>query len=190
MLVNKKQDMSRDLIGNFESKAHHELWDQVKVLQDFLKTAQQAILSLADMQLIVDQGLILLEMFYVHMPLKRAMHAIDPVQRLRLLKYRLDQMSEENKMDQLDFHGEMTRIFTSLRDLHTNYFLPEPYNDKIAFMPFQIEECFEDNHRKYIVSRLAAGLDHPTFKPGSEVTYWNGVPIEREIDLNAYHACR
>jgi hypothetical protein len=185
MLINKNQGLPDDFFGNFEFKDRHELWDHVKNLQVFLKEAEQMTISLSDMQLIVEQGLILLEMFYVHMPLKRAMHAIDPVQRLRLLKYRLEQMSKENKMDQLDFHSEMTRIFTSLRDLHTNYFLPEPYNDKIAFLPFQIEECFEDNQRKYIVSRLAAGLDHPTFKPGSEIRYWNGVPIEREIYLNA-----
>jgi len=173
------------LFGNFESKGHYELWDHIKDLQTFLEEAKQNPISLSDMQLIVEQGLILLEMFYVHLPLKRAMHAIDPVQRLRLLKYRLDQMSEENKLDQLDFHSEMIRIFTSLRDLHTNYNLPEPYNDKIAFLPFQIEECFENNQRKYIVSRLAAGLDHPTFKPGVEVTYWNAIPIERAVDLNA-----
>jgi hypothetical protein len=109
--------------------------------------------------------LILLEMFYVHMPLKRAMHAIDPIQQLRLLKYRLAQMSEEQKMSEISFHNEMTTIFTSTRDLHTNYNLPMPYNDKIAFLPFQIEEFFVDEQRKYIVSRLAAGLDHPTFKP-------------------------
>src|SRR6476646_191192 len=138
MLINKNQGTSNDLFGNFKSKDRHELWDHVKDLQAFLKEAEKTTTSLSDMQLIVEQALILLEMFYVHMPLKRAMHAIDPVQRLRLLKYRLEQMSEKNKMDHLDFHSEMTRIFTSLRDLHTNYFLPEPYNNKIAFLPFQI----------------------------------------------------
>ena len=71
------------------------------------------------MRLIVDQALILLEMFYVHMPQKRAMYAIDPIQRLKLLKYRLTQMSEkpeERKMSQVSFHNEMTRILTSMRD--------------------------------------------------------------------------
>jgi hypothetical protein len=53
-------------------------------LRTFLKTTGK--LKLEDMRLIVDQALLLLEMFYVHLPLKRAMHAIDPVQRLRLLK--------------------------------------------------------------------------------------------------------
>jgi C-terminal processing protease CtpA/Prc len=155
----------------------------VSDLPAFLKTTGK--LSLADMQLLVEQALILLDMFYVHMPLKRAMHAIDPIQRLRLLKYRLAQTSEEQKMSEVRFHNEMTRIFTSLRDLHANYMLPSPYNDKVAFLPFHIEEFFEGKERKYLVSKLTAGFNHPTFKPGVEVLYWNGVPIEREVELNA-----
>lgn len=137
------------------TKDPNEFWDQVTDLWTFLRSTEKAIISLADMRLLVEQALLLLEMFYVHMPLKRAMHAIDPVQRLRLLKYRLAQMSEEQKMSQVNFHNEMTKIFTSTRDLHTNYILPLPYNDRIAFLPFQIEEFFEDKQRKYIVSRLA-----------------------------------
>jgi hypothetical protein len=178
--------MTKNSLGNFALvKGRNKLLDHVEDLRTFLRAAEQTVLSLANKQLLVEQALILLEMFYVHMPLKRAMHAIDPIQRLRILNYRLAQMSEENRMSQVNFHSEMTRIFTSMRDLHTNYFLPTPYNDKIAFLPFHIEEYFEGEQRKYIVSRLAAGLDHPTFKPGAEVLYWNGVPIEREIELNA-----
>jgi Peptidase family S41 len=152
-------------------------------LPTFLKTTGK--LSSADRQVLVEQALILLEMFYVHMPLKRAMHAIDPIQRLRLLKYRLAQTSEKQKMSEVSFHNEMTRIFTSLRDLHANYMLPLPYGNKTAFLPFQIEEYSEGKQRKYIVSRLVSGFNHPAFKPGVEVQYWNGVPIEREVELNA-----
>jgi hypothetical protein len=178
--------MTSNSFGDFIfTKDDHDLLGGVEDLPTFLGESEQMVISLADMQLLVDQALILLEMFYVHMPLKRVMHAIDPVQQLRLLRQRLAQMTEENRMSQVSFHSEMTRIFTSLRDLHTNYFLPSPYNNTIAFLPFQIEEYFEGDRRKYIVSRLAAGLDHPTFKPEVEVLYWNGVPIEREIEINA-----
>ena len=48
-----------------------------------------SVLSLDDRLAIVEQGLALMEGFYVHLPLKRAMHAVDPVQRLRLLRHRL-----------------------------------------------------------------------------------------------------
>jgi hypothetical protein len=66
-------------------------------------------------QQIVDQAVILIEQLYVHLPLKRAMHAVDPIQRLKLLKYRLHTISVRR------FHDEMISIFTGLRDMHTNY---------------------------------------------------------------------
>jgi len=57
----------------------------------------------------------------VHLPFKRAMHAIDPLQRLRLLRHRLAQLPDGA------FHAELLRIFVSLGDLHTNYILPDRY---------------------------------------------------------------
>jgi hypothetical protein len=42
------------------------------------------------------------------------MHAVDPLQRLRLLRRRVSLVANE-----ISFHHEMTDIFTSLRDLHT-----------------------------------------------------------------------
>ena len=38
----------------------------------------------------------------------------------------------------------MSEIFHSLRDLHTNYLLPGPYRGRVAFLPFLVEEFFED----------------------------------------------
>lgn len=152
-------------------------------LRTFLKTTGK--LSLEDMRLLVEQALVLLEMFYVHMPLKRAMHATDPVQQLRLLKHHLEQVPEGGSVSEIRFHSEMTKIFISLRDLHTNYLLPAPFNDKVAVLPFLIEEYFEGGQRKYIISKTPEWFSHPTFKLGVEVVYWNGVPIERAVELNA-----
>lgn len=166
--------INKDLRSNYATTTN---------LPEFLKTTGN--LSRDDMRLIVEQAQLLLEMFYVHMPLKRAMHAIDPVQRLKLLKHRLDQVPDGQTVNEIRFHSEMTKIFTSLHDLHTNYLLPAPFNEKIAFVPFLIEEYFEDGQRKYLVSKTIAGINHPTFKPGVEVTYWNGIPIERAVELNA-----
>jgi C-terminal processing protease CtpA/Prc len=146
-------------------------------LPEFL--AQAGGLEPAQRMLLVDQALVLIEDLYVHLPLKRAMHAIDPVQRLKLLRRRLDRMSERR------FHDELIRIFTGLRDLHTNYILPEPYQSKTAFLPFLIEEFFEQGERRYLVSKTFAGFEHPTFKPGVVLTYWNGMPIDRAVELNA-----
>lgn len=75
------------------------------------------------------QALILIEQNYVHLPLKRAMHAVDPVQRLKLLLQALEQGAATTQPAEAEFHREMTGIFTSVRDLHTNYLLPAPINE-------------------------------------------------------------
>src|SRR5688572_23380718 len=53
----------------------------------------------------------LIEDFYVHLPHKRAMYAVDPVQRLRLLQRRLMTMTDA------EFQYELLGIFDSLRDM-------------------------------------------------------------------------
>jgi cytosine/adenosine deaminase-related metal-dependent hydrolase len=153
-------------------------------LREFMDTAGE--LTLEDRRLIVDQALILLEQSYVHLILKRSMHAVDPLQRLRLLRLRLSETEPEKMGPELDFHREMTEIFTSVRDLHTNYLLPEPYRAYTAYLPFLLEECFDKDGRvQYLVTKVAEGFQHPTFMPGVEVLYWNGTPITQAIATNA-----
>ena len=141
--------------------------------------AQAGTLSVAERQTIVDQAEIMLSSLYVHLPLKRSMHAVDPIQRLKLLRFHLGDVSERQ------FHDEMIDTFTDLRDLHTNYILPSPYNSKTAFLPFLLEEFHESGTRKYLVSKTFAGFTHPTFKVGVAVTSWNGIPIDRAVEVNA-----
>jgi len=152
-------------------------------LRQFLATVGN--LSLADRQLLVEQAIVLMERVYVHLPLKKAMHAVDPIQRLKLLQARLAEMTEAQMPSEMQFHNELTDIFTSVRDLHTNYILPAPFNEATAILPFQVEEYFDNQKPKYLVSRVFAGLNHPTFKPGVEVISWNGIPMTRAIELNA-----
>ncbi|WP_296600522.1 S8 family serine peptidase [Phenylobacterium sp.] len=133
---------------------------------------------------IVDQAICLLENFYAHLPFKRAMHAIDPLQRLRLLRRRIDDLPNE-----AEFHKELIETFTSLRDLHTNYMLPGSYQRAVANLPFRVRYCVEGGQRKYVVTQVLSSLNHPTFRPGVELTYWNGMPIERAVELvGGYHA--
>lgn len=151
-------------------------------LRDFLGSIDA--LEPQDMVSIVDQAIVLLESFYVHLPLKRAMHAVDPLQKLRLLRRRLPQFGSE-----IAFHHEMTQIFTSLRDLHTNYLLPGHFAGMVAFLPFRVEAYFEDGQRHYLMSHTVPGFVHETFVAGVKLTYWNGVPIERAVEIAAaYHA--
>ncbi len=133
---------------------------------------------------IVEQAICLLEGFYAHLPLKRAMHAVEPIQRLKLLKRRLHMLESE-----VQFHHEMTTIFTSLRDLHTNYILPSYFADAVAFLPFRVKPCYDGDKRLYIVSELVAGMSDPHFVPGVQLTYWNAIPIDRAVEIAAsYHA--
>jgi peptidase S41-like protein len=155
-------------------------------LAEFLKTP--APLDRQVREVIVQQALWMLESAYVHLQQKRAMYAIDPLQQLRLLRYRLQQTPDKKLPSALEFHREMVQLFASLRDLHTNYLLPPPYRDAVAYMPFMIEECKESDDApvKCIVTKLAPWfVPPPGFAPGVEILDWNGVSIERAIAIHA-----
>jgi len=150
----------------------------VQTLDAFM--AEVGRLTPAERTTLVNQARVLIEQIYVHLPLKRAMHAVDPVQRLRNLAARIGPMSER------EFHDELIGIFIELRDLHTNYILPAPYAGKIAFLPFLVEEAFaEDGSPRYLVTKLFTGFSHPSFGVGAELTHWSGVPIDRAVEVNA-----
>src|ERR1041385_2683471 len=167
-------------------------------LAKFLKSAERkSCLSRRERLRIIDQVLVVLEMNYVHLRLKQAMHAINPIQRLKLLKFRLE--TEGSEMEPvMQFHKRMLEIFASLRDVHTSYFLPKPFSDQIAFLPFLVEQYFESDGKrgrveKFLVSRVldqilqtesATDSSAAFFQPGVEALYWNGVPIRRAIELN------
>ena len=168
-------------------------------LSKFLRTFERKRrLSRRDRLRIVDQALLLLEMNYVHLPLKRAMHAIDPIQRLKLLRFRLLEMKQSEMPGEMQFHRRMLEIFASTRDLHTLYLLPAPFKEHVAYLPFLIEQYFERNKKherveKFTISRVvpkfyqsipSAGPEVLFFQPGVEVLYWNGVPIRRAIEIN------
>ncbi|MFG1613796.1 hypothetical protein ACGFI3_13605 [Nonomuraea wenchangensis] len=149
-------------------------------LRDFLDRAGS--LTLADRRALVAQALVLIEQNYVHLPLKVAMHAVNPVQRLRLLALRLGRQGEASMDPEWRFHAELSQIFHSVRDLHTNYLLPEPFAGRIAYLPYQVEEYYEGQERHYVVARVVAGFAAQGFGPGVRVTHWNGVPIDRTRD--------
>jgi cytosine/adenosine deaminase-related metal-dependent hydrolase len=139
-------------------------------------------LSLQDRINIIDQASILLEQAYVHLPLKRTMHASNPLEQLKILRHRIQE--EDDYVREIEFHSEIIKIFNSVRDLHTTYHLPSPFFDKVAFLPFFIEEYFVLDEAKYIVSKLISKTRSPDFIKGVEITDWNYIPIQRAIKLN------
>lgn len=183
---------ANDALGQFSaetgflSNAHNAVREQFKATTDlptFLRSVGD--LSLRDRRLLVDQAKLLLEENYVHLPLKEAMHGINPVQRCRLLQHKLSLQSAETMDSEFAFHRELLEIFNSARDLHTNYLLPEPFSQVAAFLPFDIEECFIAGKPHYFATHFMEGFTHDHFKPGAEIILWNGMPMERAIEVSA-----
>ena len=152
-------------------------------VSDFLENSA-GTLTLADRRLIVEQALVLLEQNYVHLPLKIAMHAVNPVQRLRLLRTQLSRVTQQTMGPETQFHREMASIFMSVRDLHTNYLLPKPFAGMVAYLPFVLEKATEEGQEHYLVTSIVTGFSAPGFELGVEVTHWNGVPIGKAVAIN------
>lgn len=151
----------------------------VRTMPQFRTHIAQGPLTDAQRRLVLDQAEILIEELYVHLPLKRAMHAVDPLQALRLLRHRLAELTET------EFHVQLQRIFLGLRDLHTNYILPSRFAG-FAFLGIFLERCVDNGRTAYVVTKT---FDHisgdPQLKAGVEVTHWNGTPIQIAVEANA-----
>ena len=160
-----------------------------QVLAEFLRST--GTLTSAERTLLVEQALVLLEQNYVHLPLKTAMYACNPLQRLRVLLLRLERQGAGRLDPDQAFHAELAEIFHSVRDLHTSYLLPEPFAGRVAYLPFQVEEYVDEGGAAHhIVSRVVEGFTADGFGPGAEVTHWSGVPIARAIERSgARFAC-
>lgn len=111
---------------------------------------------------------------YTHLPLKRARYGTDPVQRLRILRSQVDELSDDG------FHLALAELITRLRDAHTRYAGPVALADKVAALPFLVEMIGATTSPTYVVTKVGHGLD-ANFRPGVVLEYWNGVPIDRAV---------
>lgn len=139
-------------------------------------------LDVGDLVTVIQNFVELLEGLYAHLPLKRAMYAVDPLQRLRLLAQRAP------SLDASALHGELAGILTRLRDAHTRYVGPTRLAEHVAMLPFLVESYGEPPKPGYIVSAVADNrslIDDRRFAPGVELLYWNAVPMDRAVDLYA-----
>jgi C-terminal processing protease CtpA/Prc len=172
--------------GEMRSAVDEHLGRRVK-LADYRSKVRPLITD--ERELLIDQAVELLEKVYAHLPLKRALHAKDPIQALRLLRLR------HAGLDERAFQSALLDIFIGLRDLHTNYILPAGYRGKAAFLPFRVEEFYEPGGvapdpdpfarvRKYVVSWVSPVNTIGSMKEGVVVTHWNGSPIELAVARN------
>jgi hypothetical protein len=120
----------------------------------------------------------IIEGIYTHLPLKMARYGFDPVQRLRLLRSRAEELTVD------EFHAELAEIITNLRDAHTRYVGPSDISGRVAVLPFLVEMVGPTKGARYIVSKVETGLPS-AFKPGAEVVYWNGVPIDTAVQRHS-----
>ncbi len=152
----------------------------IHTLPDLRTILDSSPITQADRETIADQAEAMIDGLYVHLLQKRAMYGIDPSQRLRLLRHRLGQMTDPQ------FHAELLRIFTDLRDLHTNYILPHPYQGPFAFLGILLEQHWENGEPRWMVSKVFDALTgDPHLVPGAEVTHWNGSPIALAVARHA-----
>jgi C-terminal processing protease CtpA/Prc len=152
----------------------------VHTLPEFRTILDSSPITQADRETIADQAEAMIDGLYVHLLQKRAMYGIDPSQQLRLLRHRLGQMTDPQ------FHAELLRIFTDLRDLHTNYILPSPYQGPFAFLGILLEQHWENGEPRWMVSKVFDALTgDPHLVPGAEVTHWNGSPIALAVARHA-----
>ncbi|MCP5107905.1 MAG: hypothetical protein GY950_31240 [bacterium] len=172
-----------------------------ETLGDFLENDIKAdVFTAEDREKIIEQAITLLDGVYVHLTFKKTRHAVAPIQSLKNLRKDAVEPTKDEygniaknekgeaklKLDDRAFHSRMISIFTGLRDLHTHYVLPHPYKNKVAFLPFLIEDYYEGGQRKYMVSKVFSGTKDvaPGFKEGVDITHWNGIPMERAVELN------
>jgi len=149
----------------------------IQTVEEFLEFARGMKLTRHEKEVIVDQAILLIDQFYAHLPFKRARYAGDPVQRLRLIHSRLRELTD------LEFHDRMIRVFVRLRDAHTFYGLPVPYRGAFAFLPFEMDRFHDKSgKRRFVVTRILEGFDHPAFGVSAEIMLWNGMPVERAIE--------
>ncbi|MGK3963671.1 S41 family peptidase [Sorangium sp. So ce118] len=120
---------------------------------------------------VLDQARALLEQAYVHLPVHRAAGA-DPVERIDQLRRR----SREIGLRQL--YDELLRALMQLGDRHTRCFLPAPFSDKLAFLPFVAGEFFEGGAPRLAV--IESKTDE--LAAGDLLISWNGAPVEDVLE--------
>jgi len=148
----------------------------IESMAAFLERAAKDSLKVEEKLLLLDQATLILEEFYAHLHFKRARYAVDPVQRLRLLRDDVEQLTD------MEFHAEMVKTFSRLRDPHTFYALPKPFAGASAFLPFRMQHYFDqDDAIRFLVTEVINGFVHESFTPGAHVTHYNGMPVEEAV---------
>jgi hypothetical protein len=134
-------------------------------------------LTLAEKQNLANQLLVLIRNYYVHLPVKTSSLAIDPLQEVALLLDDIPLIPTD-----FEFFSRLIGIVKKLRDRHTSFKLPSPWANMICYLPFAVEDAWEGNIHRLIVTKLMTDLGDPKFVVGVDITHWNGIPIARYVE--------
>ena len=136
------------------------------------------VYPIADRRRLIDQLMLALGSFYVHLERKKAIYGFDPVRALALLVPRIETISDA------ELHENLVELLARVRDRHVIFLGRAPYG-AAAMVPFTIENCWENGIQLYVVTKVDPGTATKTLKPGARVSHWNGIPIDRYILLCA-----
>ena len=130
---------------------------------------------------IIDAWVQVLDGVYAHLPLKRALYGFDPIRAIEYLRQQVPTLTD------LQFHRELTNLINRLRDAHTQYSGPQSIAGAVATLPFLVEAWGPPEDCRFVVSKVSNRrlINDPFFKPGVTLTFWNGVPFARAVDLHA-----
>ncbi|MEL7092535.1 MAG: S41 family peptidase [Pseudomonadota bacterium] len=112
-----------------------------------------------------DQLILGLGEYYTHLPQKMSAFGTDPIAQIRILKANPER----------NFTRQLIRTISGLKDRHTTLRLPKPWTNLVAYVPFAIEQVYENDLPVYLVTKQLYGFDE--IPVGSVVTHWNGTPI-------------
>jgi hypothetical protein len=119
---------------------------------------------------VTEQAAALLEQACVHLPSLRD-RGIDPVKRLQLLRANPPETGT-------GYYRALLSIFAEMGDRHTSCFLPEPFAEGVAFLPFLVGEFFDAGERRLAIVASA----HDELRRGDTLVSWNDAPLSEVLD--------
>ncbi len=150
----------------------------IETVPEFIARVEAHQTPLEDRLAILNAGKLLFRNFYPHLSFKQKLYIdANPVEALEAIAAQAASLSE------VDFHTSILRIFDCVRDAHSLYAMPGPFRNAIAMLPFEMRPAVDaEGHPRYIVTKTMdaggdAGLGHPVFGVGVEITGWGGRPI-------------
>lgn len=143
--------------------------------QQFLQEAAAApAFTTEERLLVLNQAELVLRNLYAHLAFKKTDDPqANPFVAFQQIRDQVDTLSD------FDFHTCMLLALAKVRDVHTSYQAPSPYQGAVAFLPFHIRffEHAKGRFRFVVAKTMAASEDgtlgHEAFRVGSEIISWN-----------------